>query len=165
MKSILYHPIYKSFSFILFSVVKELMKITFEMSAVDFFLQLGPDFKDYAEVFVKNGFNDVETIYALCISKRILILCSPRKLCHLAIGERLRKLLKHEECHWHWKPWAPFTNRWRKSSKCGNEVQFVKNERKQTRRNFQTRRKAGIGFIQTKVYGQICTYARTRWAI
>ena len=36
--------------------------MTFEMSAVDFFLQLGPDFKDYAVVFVKNGFNDVETI-------------------------------------------------------------------------------------------------------
>jgi hypothetical protein len=35
--------------------VKELMKRTFEMFAVDFFLQLGPDFKDYAEVFVKNG--------------------------------------------------------------------------------------------------------------
>ena len=62
MKSILYHPTCKSFSFILFSVVKELMKITFEMSAVDFFLQLGPDFKDYAEVFVTNDFNDVETI-------------------------------------------------------------------------------------------------------
>jgi hypothetical protein len=45
--------------------------------------------------------------------------------------------------------------------KCGNEVQLVKNERKQTRRNFQTRSKAGIGFIQTKGYGQICTYART----
>jgi hypothetical protein len=57
-----------------------------------------------------------------------LILCSPRKLCHLAIRERLRKLLKHEECHWHWKPWAPFTNRWRKSSKCGNEAQFVKSK-------------------------------------
>jgi hypothetical protein len=70
------------------------MKMTFEMSAVGFFLQLGPDFKDYAEVFVKNGFNDVETIYALCISKRILIICSPGKLCHLAIGERLRLLLK-----------------------------------------------------------------------
>jgi hypothetical protein len=37
-------------SFILFSVVKELMKMTFEMSAVDFSLQLGPDFKDYAEI-------------------------------------------------------------------------------------------------------------------
>jgi hypothetical protein len=42
--------------------VKELMKRTFEMFAVDFFLQLGPDFRDYAEVFVKNGFNDVETL-------------------------------------------------------------------------------------------------------
>ena len=69
MKSILYHPINKSFTFILFSVVKELMKITFEMSAVEFFLQLGPDFKDYPEVFVKNGFNDFETICTMHIQE------------------------------------------------------------------------------------------------
>jgi hypothetical protein len=49
--------------------VKELMKRTFEMFAVDFFLQLGPDFKDYAEVFVKNGFNDVETICTMHIQE------------------------------------------------------------------------------------------------
>jgi predicted transcriptional regulator len=39
------------------------------MFAVDFFLQLGPDFKDYAEVFVKNGFNDVETICTMHIQE------------------------------------------------------------------------------------------------
>ena len=39
------------------------------MSAVDFFLQLGPDFKDYTDVFVKNGFNDVETISTMHIQE------------------------------------------------------------------------------------------------
>jgi hypothetical protein len=68
--------------------VKELMKRTFEMFAVDFFLQLGPDFKDYAEVFVKNGFNDVETICTMHIqedldtmfSKEIMPLGHRRKI-------------------------------------------------------------------------------------
>jgi hypothetical protein len=137
------------------------MKRTFEMFAVDFFLQLGPDFRDYAEVFVKNGFNDVhvETICTMHIQEDL----DTMPLGHRRKIETAVKNMKSAidtGSHEHHLPIVE-----EKVQNVEMKSSSVKNERKQTRRNFQTRSKAGIGFIQTKGYGQICTYARTRWAI
>ena len=44
-------------------------KMTFEKTSEDFFLQLGPNYTEYAEIFNENGFTDVSTICTMQIEE------------------------------------------------------------------------------------------------
>ena len=43
--------------------------MSFEMTSDEFFLQLGPDYKQYTAVLIRNGFTDVDTICTMQIKE------------------------------------------------------------------------------------------------